>query len=703
MEDKISLLDEINDETNDESMVDQVDPSVPQAFDKAIENYRLNNYNAALELFKQSAEKGNADAQYHLAKCLEHGKGVEKNIEEALKYYRQAAEGGNAEAIFSIGQCLENKGDLTSLEDSVRYYKSAVIKGISKAKKRLAIVFNRMAIMSSKGKESDVNHKKAYRYFLESARLGNISGQYNLYLCYKYGIGIDKNPNLEDETLRRAADNGHMLAQFLYALQLEEIDQAEAVRYYQLSVEQDYAPAEYNLALHYNYGSKAVKQDFAKAAQLYEKAAEQNVPEASYNLALLYKNAQGVERNLEKSFNLFKKSADLGFSRGIFSLALCYEHGTFVEKDMTMAIKYYMLAAQKGDDAAQYNLALCYKDGFGVAENPEESFRLFSEAAKSNNPDALLQLAICYHEGYGVSEDIGKAFELYRQSADGGNSEAKYILHLYSSDEEKSFIDENFSEQKLRENHYSENHVATKISTATETKANHEIKFMNETEFAEIFGQDISPLDENIKRRLVFAVSPDNHSEDLNLLSSGIDDVCAKLIAKILKKTTNIKNIFLDSNLISDSGIKSVAKALRKNKFIENIGFSGNLISDDGARYVAKMLSKNANIRKISLSGNVIGDAGLRYLADALKANSSIEKLDLSFNKILGYEGIKAKEEIDKYLERNSRINNISKKSTRITHNDEVKTENRVPTLNLPEENNVKSFANLLDFDESLA
>ena len=54
------------------------------------------DYEAAIKLLQEEAEKGNAEAQNELGKCYVFGTGVEQSDEEAFKYFRMAADQGNA-------------------------------------------------------------------------------------------------------------------------------------------------------------------------------------------------------------------------------------------------------------------------------------------------------------------------------------------------------------------------------------------------------------------------------------------------------------------------------------------------------------------------------------------------------------------------------------------------------------------------------
>ncbi len=62
---------------------------------KAFQALRNFDYAKALGLWKTSAEKGNADAQYQLGRMYQLGQGVEQSDRVAKSWYRLAAAGGN--------------------------------------------------------------------------------------------------------------------------------------------------------------------------------------------------------------------------------------------------------------------------------------------------------------------------------------------------------------------------------------------------------------------------------------------------------------------------------------------------------------------------------------------------------------------------------------------------------------------------------
>ena len=83
------------------------------------------NYTKAVKLFRKAAEKGHADAQYHLGLCYDQGIGVPKDKSEAEYWYRKAAKGGNSKAKSKLENI--NKNEISQKKnDVVKQEKSQV-------------------------------------------------------------------------------------------------------------------------------------------------------------------------------------------------------------------------------------------------------------------------------------------------------------------------------------------------------------------------------------------------------------------------------------------------------------------------------------------------------------------------------------------------------------------------------------------------
>lgn len=130
------------------------------AYDKA-------EYATALKELTPLAEKGNAKAQYRLAKMFNLGQGLPPDKMEAAKWFHRAAQQGLAEAQGALG------------------YLCLVGEGVSQ------------------------NSDLALEWTRKAARQGDATAQFNLSVMHSEKFGIKKNPAESLKWLRKAADQRH--------------------------------------------------------------------------------------------------------------------------------------------------------------------------------------------------------------------------------------------------------------------------------------------------------------------------------------------------------------------------------------------------------------------------------------------------------------------------------------------------------------
>jgi len=79
-----------------------------------------------LDLLKQHAEQGDAEAQFNLGVMYDNGDGVAQNYAEAVRWYRLAAAQGYAVAQNYLGAMYDNgEGVERDHEEAVRWYRLA--------------------------------------------------------------------------------------------------------------------------------------------------------------------------------------------------------------------------------------------------------------------------------------------------------------------------------------------------------------------------------------------------------------------------------------------------------------------------------------------------------------------------------------------------------------------------------------------------
>lgn len=125
------------------------------------------NFTAATNYFKLSAEKGNPNAQYMLGLSYKTGKGIKKDKKSAKYWFEQSAEQNNPKGIFELANC---------------YY-------------------------TGTGTKRD--YKKAAKYYIIAANYGLADAQYMAGMCYKKGKGVKKDCKEARKWFEKAIENGN--------------------------------------------------------------------------------------------------------------------------------------------------------------------------------------------------------------------------------------------------------------------------------------------------------------------------------------------------------------------------------------------------------------------------------------------------------------------------------------------------------------
>ncbi|GHE99950.1 tetratricopeptide repeat protein [Thalassotalea profundi] len=156
---------------------------------------------------------------------------------------------------------------------------------------------------------------------------------------------------------------------------------------------EEYAPAQYQMALIYLNGH-GVKKDEQKALELIMKAADQNYPDALFNLSVIYSEGRLVKKDLKKAFEYMQKAANKNLPSAQFNLGVMFANGEGTPKDPTRAARWYEKAARQNYVFAQFNLALMYFEGKGVRLSLQESYIWNIIAAKSGYEPAIKSKAM---------------------------------------------------------------------------------------------------------------------------------------------------------------------------------------------------------------------------------------------------------------------------------------------------------------------
>ena len=111
-------------------------------FEDAVATYQRGDYAKAYLLFKPTAEKGDASAQYALGVMYANGQGVPQDYTEAVKWYRRAAEQGDAMAQYNLGVMYDNgQGVPQDYTEAVKWYRKAAEQGEAQAQVNLGVMY----------------------------------------------------------------------------------------------------------------------------------------------------------------------------------------------------------------------------------------------------------------------------------------------------------------------------------------------------------------------------------------------------------------------------------------------------------------------------------------------------------------------------------------------------------------------------------
>lgn len=278
-------------------------------------------------------------------------------------------------------------------------------------------------------------------------------GLYKLGKCYYYGKGVDKSVD-------------------------------EAIKYFKLSCNEGYPPAQYMIAK-FQYEGLLCEPNYVNALYLLRISANQG-----------YFKSQDLR---SKIYSFMLKLLDIPFT-GLAEEKLCLTKfvGCPPVVDINETILYFRYWTLNENPVACFNLGIAYLNGYGVKVDEYQAFLffkdaaalkyrpaqiaaqklrekceviynttkemipLFERAAYSNVADAQIEMGFIYRNGVCVEKDYDKAESFYRMASDQGNKFAQAALVsllLYKGDIWKA-IDEYDKSEKI----YMVNHAAYKLA-----------------------------------------------------------------------------------------------------------------------------------------------------------------------------------------------------------------------------------------------
>ena len=377
----------------------------------------------AVNLWRKSADQGNAKAQFELGNCYATGEGVAKDAVEAAKWYRKSADQGYAAAAKSL--------------DSLN--RKTPSKGTPPTETTVTALDGARVVITKKGNVTNVETvamSPEVKWYRKGADQGDAQAQFNLGVCYSYGLGVAKDHVEAAKWYRKAAEQGDAeAAKSLASLNrmtpskgtpatettvttldgvrvvitkkgnvtnVETVGkppaEVKAIQDLKAKAVKGDRDAQRDLAMAYGEG-EGVAQDYTEAAKWFRKAAEQGDTISQYATGSMCEHGDGVAKDLVEALRWYRKAADQGYARAQFNVGNSYYHGSGVTRNYAEAIKWYRKSAEQGDvivtGLALSCLGYCYANGQGVTKNPIEAYAHYdlAGATVAGARKALMDLA----------------------------------------------------------------------------------------------------------------------------------------------------------------------------------------------------------------------------------------------------------------------------------------------------------------------
>ncbi|MDH4049535.1 MAG: sel1 repeat family protein [Gammaproteobacteria bacterium] len=151
--------------------------------------------------------------------------------------------------------------------------------------------------------------------------------------------------------------------------------------------EQGDAGSQFGLGLLYSHGW-GVDLDDAAALKWYELAAAQGHGEAAYNIGVMYQNGWGVDQSDAETFKWMQMAATAGFPAAHRAMGDIFANGIGAEMNLVQAYSWFETGAKLGDSESNYD-----REELATSMQPDDvtaarqMAKAWADAFSTNHPD----------------------------------------------------------------------------------------------------------------------------------------------------------------------------------------------------------------------------------------------------------------------------------------------------------------------------
>lgn len=359
---------------------------------------------AAVRWYQEMAAKGDVDAKYNLGVMNETGWSVPIDIEKAIRWYLDAASEGNADAQLRLGMIYYlGLGSSQSKIKGLSWIRKSAINGNKFAKQLTKELFNddvsysidrisvlkqvRKVYLDNQGKAEVVlvkligNARKKSKRIEKSRDKTTIKERREARISSKendFEVSAEK-PSIKNKKAERIKN---ILPEFVGDKKPKgnrTVDERD-VGSIRLQAEKGKASAQYRLGRMYELGIK-LPVDRDKAFFWYQKAAAQNFADAEYHLAIAYLYGVNAEKSEELGMMWLSAAASNGHQVAKNLQEKLEASKGVLLPDQSIVVKWYLERAVTGDAESAVRLGKIFQYGWGVEPDLHEAIKWYKRAS----------------------------------------------------------------------------------------------------------------------------------------------------------------------------------------------------------------------------------------------------------------------------------------------------------------------------------
>lgn len=411
----------------------------------------------ALQLYRESADLGNAYAMGNLALSYAGGTLTERDDEAALDWFHRALKAADPNAVTWILSLLNQQGSKylfppdgsePDYERGKQYYDL-----LADEKDENGLYY--LGVLYGQGWGVEQDSVKAAAFFKQAMDLDSARSAYNLAVLYTYGDDeIRRNLDRGLEYFCRAAELGYEgAADLMNDIGVKILngdgftqDPALALTWYEKAGEAGSTYAWNNLGYLYTYHPlKEIEQDLDAGLDCYSQSAglgDESALNSIYTTAVnLLEGKGGLKKDPAAAMNWFRAAGRFSHVPSMYMLGCLYSDPAYknvVEPNLRRAVQWFGHAADAEDFASMEKLADLYAAENSEVRDLEKALQRYGEAADACDPENTKELALIAarinNVGVACSDEAGEsynpdlAFAAYTRAAELGDNSARTNL-----------------------------------------------------------------------------------------------------------------------------------------------------------------------------------------------------------------------------------------------------------------------------------